>query len=61
MRVAATEEGASAQVTFVLWFQLGEFLRCSVGPISESGPEALVGDAVGVLVMRSGDTLRPED
>lgn len=40
----------------MLWLKLGEFLRCSVGPISESGRAGFVGDAFGVLLMRSGDT-----
>ena len=43
--------------TFVVWLKLGEFLLRSVEPISESGrPLPLVGEAVGVLFMRSGDT-----
>jgi hypothetical protein len=45
--------------TFVAWLKLGEFLLCSVGPISESGREialALVGEPFGVLFMRSGET-----
>lgn len=47
--------------TFVLWLKLGEFLLCSVGPISESGREntpPLFGEPFGVLLMRSGDTLQ---
>jgi hypothetical protein len=45
--------------TFVDWFQLGEFLRCSWRPISDSGrPLPFVGEAVGVLLMRNGDTCR---
>lgn len=45
--------------TLVDWLKLGEFLLRSVEPISESGrdtPLPLVGEAVGVLFMRSGDT-----
>ena len=43
--------------TFVVWLKLGEFLLRSVEPISESGrPLPFVGEAVGVLLMRSGDT-----
>jgi hypothetical protein len=43
--------------TFVVWLKLGEFLLRSVEPISESGrPLPFVGEAVGVLFMRSGDT-----
>lgn len=50
------------QFTFVAWLKLGEFLLCSVEPISESGrPLPLVGEAVGVLFMRSGDTCSHED
>jgi hypothetical protein len=43
--------------TFVVWSKLGEFLLRSPEPISESGrPLLFVGEAVGVLFMRSGDT-----
>jgi hypothetical protein len=43
--------------TFVVWLKLGEFLLRSVEPISESGrPLPFVGEAVGVLFIRSGDT-----
>jgi hypothetical protein len=45
--------------TFVAWLKLGEFLLCSVDPISESGREKglpLMGEPFGVLFMRSGDT-----
>jgi hypothetical protein len=43
--------------TFVVWFQLGELRRWEPGPISDSGrPLPFVGEAVGVLFMRSGDT-----
>ena len=50
------EKAASAH-TFVVWFQLGEFLRCSWGLISDKGrPLPFVGEGVGVLLMRSGDT-----
>ena len=48
-------------LTLVAWLKLGEFLLRSVEPISESGrdmPLPLVGEAVGVLLMRSGDTCR---
>lgn len=41
--------------TFVVWLKLGEFLLCSVEPISESG-RPLEGEPLGVLFMRSGDT-----
>lgn len=45
------------RVTFVVWFQLGEFLLWEPRPISESGrPLPFVGEAVGVLLMRSGET-----
>jgi hypothetical protein len=45
------------QRTFVVWLKLGELRLCSVEPISESGrPLPFVGEAVGVLFMRSGDT-----
>jgi hypothetical protein len=45
------------RLTFVDWLKLGEFLLRSVEPISDSGrPLPLVGEAVGVLLMRSGDT-----
>jgi hypothetical protein len=41
--------------------KLGEFLLCSVLPISERGrPLPFVGEAVGVLFMRSGDTWERE-
>lgn len=46
-------------ITFVVWLKLGEFLLRSVEPISDSGrdmPLPLVGEAVGVLLMRNGDT-----
>lgn len=46
--------------TRVVWLKLGEFRLRSVEPISESGRDMallpLVGEAVGVLLMRSGDT-----
>ena len=43
--------------TFVVWSKLGEFLLRSPDPISESGrPLPFVGEAVGVLFIRSGDT-----
>jgi hypothetical protein len=43
--------------TFVDWLKLGEFLLRSPLPISESGrPLPFVGEPVGVLFMRSGDT-----
>jgi hypothetical protein len=48
---------AVSALTFVVWFQLGEFLRCSWGLISDKGrPLPFVGEGVGVLFMRSGDT-----
>jgi hypothetical protein len=47
--------------TFVVWLKLGEFRLCSLEPISESGrPLPFVGEAVGVLFMRSGDTYKHE-
>jgi hypothetical protein len=49
--------GRTGGHTFVVWLKLGEFLRRSVLPISERGrPLPFVGEAVGVLFMRSGDT-----
>lgn len=43
--------------TFVVWLKLGEFLLRSVEVISDSGRLLpFVGEAVGVLLMRSGDT-----
>lgn len=43
--------------TFVVWLKLGEFRLRSVELISDSGrPLPFVGEAVGVLLMRSGDT-----
>lgn len=43
--------------TFVVWLKLGEFLLRSAELISERGrPLPFVGEAVGVLFMRSGDT-----
>jgi len=48
--------------TFVVWLKLGEFLLCSVEPISDSGrwkalPDIFDGDEAGVvLFMRSGWT-----
>lgn len=47
------------QLTF--WLKLPEFRRLSVEPISESGRDMLlplVGEPVGVLFIRSGDTFR---
>lgn len=45
--------------TFVTWLKLGEFLLCSVEPISDKGllPDIFEGDVDGVdLFMRSGGT-----
>jgi hypothetical protein len=50
---------SSALLTLVGGFQLGEFLRCSVGAISESGRWApdFVGDGIVLLfAMRRGCT-----
>jgi hypothetical protein len=45
--------------TLVAWLKLGEFLLCEVELISESGRDTpLLGEPLGVLFMRSGDTFR---
>jgi hypothetical protein len=55
--VAMWARNVRAKHTFEAWLKLGEFLLRSVEPISESGrPLPFVGEAVGVLFMRSGDT-----
>jgi hypothetical protein len=57
--VAMCRRNARAKHTLEAWLKLGEFLLRSVEPISESGrPLLFVGEAVGVLFMRSGDTCR---